>query len=86
MSNITKQQLYERYQALEKELQLELASADLMDECLRDWACNMREMAKHNIRLADLLQQIMIYCDLSEINLGHFRDRIVDLLFSEDQE
>lgn len=69
--------------ALEKLLQLELASADLMDECLRDWACNMREMARHNIAVSDLLRKIILWTDLKQIDLP-MRDEAIDLLFMDD--
>lgn len=85
MSGVTKAALHERLKSVEKKLELELSSADLMDELLKDWAANMRDMSRHNIQLSDLLTQVMIYCDLSGIMLP-MRDRMVDVLFLDEKD
>lgn len=68
-------ELLQRINALEKLIQLELASADLMDQLLLDWASNMRMMARHNIALENVLQDILFYCDTAGINLGNLKDK-----------
>ena len=60
----------ERIASLEKLLELELASADLMDILLLEWAQNMRGMARHNIALDNVLREILDYCDESGIKLN----------------
>lgn len=83
MAEITKEELWQRAEALEKLLTLEQASADLMDECLKEWATNMREMARHNIALSDILQAIVVWADLTGLKLP-MRDKAIELLFLDD--
>jgi hypothetical protein len=62
--------LINRIHSLEKLLQLELASADLMDCLLIEWASNMREMARHNIALERVIWDILNFCDQTGVTLG----------------
>lgn len=62
--------LLSRIHSLEKLLQLEMASADLMDELLYSWAGNMRGLARHNIALEDVLLDILHYCEETGVRLG----------------
>jgi hypothetical protein len=62
--------LINRIHSLEKLLQLELASADLMDCLLQEWATNMRGMARHNIALEQVLWEIVNFCDVTGVTLG----------------
>lgn len=64
-------ELLSRIHSLEKLLQLEMASADLMDELLYNWAGNMRGLARHNIALEDVLLDILHYCDETGVRLGN---------------
>jgi len=59
-----------RIRSLEKLLQLEMASADLMDDLLHNWAGNMRGLARHNIALENVLIDILHYCDKTGVQLG----------------
>ena len=85
MTELTKEQLWQRAQALEKTLILEQASADLMDECLKEWATNMREMARHNIQMSEVLQAIVLWADLTGLCLP-MRDKAIELLFLDDED
>lgn len=60
-----------RIRSLEKLLQLEMESADLMDELLHNWAGNMRGLARHNVALEHVLWEILHYCDETGVRLGH---------------
>jgi hypothetical protein len=62
--------LVNRIHSLEKLLQLELASADLMDRLLMEWATNMRNMSRHNIALEQVLWEILNFCDQTGVTLG----------------
>jgi hypothetical protein len=64
------QELLERIRILERLLQLEVHSADLMDAMISEWACNMRSMARHNVALEDVLIDILILCDCQGVSLG----------------
>lgn len=68
-------ELLQRVNALEKLLQLELASADLMDELLIDWANNMRMMARHNIALEVVLSDILFYLETAGVDIGDLKDK-----------
>lgn len=63
-------ELARRNQSLEKLLQLELASADLVDEMIMNFASNMRAMSRHNIALEDVLMDILHYCNETGVQLG----------------
>lgn len=79
--------LQERNRSLEKLLQLELASADLMDECMVDWAHSMRRMARHNVAMTTALGEILFFCEQCGFNLGPLRSKAEALLdFSEIEE
>lgn len=62
--------LVHRIRSLEKLLQLELESADLMDCLLIEWAQNMRGMARHNVALENVLSDILYFCEETGVNLG----------------
>lgn len=62
--------LNERVRSLQKLLQLELESADLMDCLLIEWAQNMRGMARHNVALENVLNEILLHCEQTGVNLG----------------
>lgn len=68
-------EVLQRVNALEKLLQLELASADLMDELLIDWASNMRMMARHNIALEAVLNDILFFLDAAGVDIGPLKDK-----------
>lgn len=64
-------ELLGRIRSLEKLLQLELKSADLMDDLLHNWAGNMRGLARHNVALEEVLIEILHYCEETGVRLGH---------------
>lgn len=68
-------EVLQRVNALEKLLQLELASADLMDALLVEWASNMRTMSRHNIALENVLNEILFFCETAGINLGDLKEK-----------
>lgn len=68
-------EVLQRVNALEKLLQLELASADLMDALLVEWASNMRTMSRHNIALENVLSEILFFCETAGINLGDLKEK-----------
>lgn len=67
--------LVRRIHSLEKLLQLEMASADLMDDLLHNWAGNMRGLARHNIALEDVLLEILHYCSEIGVRLGNLETK-----------
>jgi hypothetical protein len=78
------QQLLERIRILERLLQLEVHSADLMDALISEWACNMRSMARHNVALEDVLIDILILCECQDVSLGTLRNK-AELILSCDE-
>jgi len=68
-------ELLQRINALEKLLQLELASADLMDQLLLEWATNMRMMSRHNIALEAVLNDILFFLDATGVDIGILKDK-----------
>lgn len=64
------QQLLERIRSLQKLLELEVQSADLMDCLLIEWGQNMRGMARHNIALENILGDILHFCEQTGVSLG----------------
>jgi len=73
-------EVLQRINALEKLLQLELASADLMDELLIDWASNMRMMSRHNIALEAVLNDILFFLDVVGVDIGILKDKAEAIL------
>ena len=73
-------ELLQRINALEKLLQLELASADLMDQLLLEWATNMRMMSRHNIALEAVLNDILFFLDAAGVDIGILNDKAVAVL------
>lgn len=63
-------ELVSRVQSLEKLLQLELASADLMDDMLYNFIANYRAITRHNIALESCLMDILHYCNETGVQLG----------------
>jgi NTP pyrophosphatase (non-canonical NTP hydrolase) len=80
------QELLERIRILERLLQLEVHSADLMDALISEWACNMRSMARHNVALEDVLIDILILCDCQGISLGSLGKKAELILSCEEPD
>lgn len=76
-------ELLQRINALEKLLQLELASADIMDELLIDWASNMRMMTRHNVALEVVLNDILFFLDSTGIDIGPLKEKAETILDCE---
>lgn len=75
---------FARVQSLEKLLQLELASADLMDALLMDWAQNMRGMARHNVALETVVREMVDYCSEVGMDLGGLCDKAIRIVNLEE--
>jgi len=45
----------------------------------------MREMARHNIQMSEVLQAIVLWADLTGLCLP-MRDRAIELLFLDDED
>ena len=78
--------LLHRIRSLEKLLQLELESADLMDCLLIEWAQNMRSMTRHNVALEDVLVDILILCECKGVSLGDLAVKAEIILSCEEPD
>lgn len=72
--------LIDRINSLEKLMQLELASADLMDDLVQDWASNMRQMSRQIVALTVTLADVISYCEQAGVDLGDLHEKALDVL------
>lgn len=63
------QQLSKQLRDTQRLLQMELESADLMDDLLVGWSNNMRGMARHNVALTQALESLLHFCGQAGVML-----------------
>lgn len=80
------QQLLDMIRTLERLLQLEMQSADLMDALLIEWATNMRSLSRHNVALEDVLVDILILCECKGVSLGDLGVKAEMILSCEEPD
>jgi hypothetical protein len=61
-------------------MQLELASADLMDDLVQDWAANMRQMSRQIVALTATLADVITYCEQAGVDLGELHEKAIQVL------